>query len=231
MTTEVENRPAQQQDQDQQDSQSGDQGQGAMSGLSATLQQQIADAIAPVMDDLQQQITEAVRQQVQRSQGAQVSDEDVKAQVDEALEPMRQNLQDQVTQGIQEAQQEKDSTEQSPLQQAIRQTVRALKQTLQWLARTLKDLLQTVKALLTAVVRLLQVIVIALGQGLGFALSPLRGALNSAMSGLWDRIKSLVSRLLHWFVDKLPMVESSEEGNQEEDAPKEQQTESESSAA
>jgi hypothetical protein len=122
MATDVEIRPAQQpQAQDRPEE----------GPLAVAPRQQILDAMDPVMDDLLQDIQEAVHQQIEYV--LRMSEQEVQHQVDQAVEPMRQEVQHQVDQAVQEAKLDQKRAPQTQLQQAIDRTVKALKKTLQWL--------------------------------------------------------------------------------------------------
>lgn len=82
----------------------GDQGQSvaAGQGLGQALQEQIGQAVQPVLGELQRQIAEAVRQQM--GQALQLTREEREGEIDEALRPLQQQVQDQVEQALQRPQ-------------------------------------------------------------------------------------------------------------------------------
>jgi tetratricopeptide (TPR) repeat protein len=79
----------------------GDQGGSvaAGQGLGQALQEQIGQAVQPVLGELQRQIAEAVRQQME--QALQLTREEMEGEIDEALQPLQQQVQDQVEQALQ----------------------------------------------------------------------------------------------------------------------------------
>jgi hypothetical protein len=68
-------------------------------GLGQALQEQIGQAVQPVLGELQRQIAEVVRQQMEQIR--QLTREEMEAEIDEALQPLQQQVQDQVEQALQ----------------------------------------------------------------------------------------------------------------------------------
>jgi hypothetical protein len=110
------------------------------------------DALEPVLDDLRENIEEAVQQQIEYI--LKMSEEELHRQVSQAVQPLRDEVTQQADQTVQDAKLERKHPPQTTLAEAIQRTMKALKNTMQWLARTLRALLRTVVELLKAVVNL-----------------------------------------------------------------------------
>jgi hypothetical protein len=163
------------------------------------LQQHVAEAVAPVIADLQQQIAEAVREQMQQAQTTQHERPDAPEQAAEVAKPMHQQAQGQEEpEGKPARQAPPDPNEAglSPLQAVLQRTLTALRQSLQWLARTMQALLPKLRGALTAVVSLLRVTVRKVGEALGSGFQLMRRAGGSAVSGLWAGLKALLAKLI-----------------------------------
>jgi hypothetical protein len=191
--TQVETRPAQpsQADQDRgQHSAQDQQDEGEKDPLVTLLREQIIDAMDPVLDDLRENVEQAVRQQ--RQNVMDMPEEEVHQRVDQALEPMRQEVEQQVDQTIQDVKQEREKPPQTKLQEAIQRTVKALKETMQWLARTLRTLLKTVVALLKAVANLVVVILLALFEGLKSLGQAKASGVKSVSRGIMEVLQKML---------------------------------------
>ena len=151
--------------------------------LGQGFQDQIGQAVQPVLGDLKRQIAQVVRQQMEQALRL------TRQEVDRAPQPIRQQVQDHVEQPVDaprregrppgdQPQQEghpegEREASQSPLRGALRRTTAALGELAQGLTHALRGLLQTVRALLKAVASLLLLILVALREGQMAALRPL----------------------------------------------------------
>jgi DNA-directed RNA polymerase specialized sigma24 family protein len=193
MTTDVEIRPAQQAQPPQDRPEEGP--------LAVALRQQILDAMDPVMDDLLQDIQEAVHQQI--AYVLRMSEQEVHQQVDQAVEPMRQEVQQHGDQVLHEAKLDQQRPPQTQLQQAIDRTVKALKKTLQWLTRALRALIRAAVELLKAVLSLVQAVLLALFEGLkSLGQATGQGAAFVAR-GVTEGTKSLLLKMAQGVVNTL----------------------------
>jgi hypothetical protein len=187
--------------------------------LSPVLQQEVAAALTPVMGEIQREIADAVRCQVQQSLMAQMSAQDAPAQ--------------QAPSSGQTVDQERGMGEAPPPQSGTRHMVTGFRQ---WVEQAVRAVIAKVKALLESVVRSLRTIARSLIEGLR---SVVRG-LESAVAAVWNGIKrllftvlekvvlavlrallrSLLQRLMHWLQDTpgSPGTDTGSPGNSPEPA-------------
>jgi ribosomal protein S13 len=187
--------------------------------LRQALQEQIGQAIQPVLDELQHQFADAVRQQMK--QWPLLPRRETEDEADEASQPLHRQDQDQVEQALQQSRLEgrpgdagrrAEATEQAGGDQdetqpqppgILGRAAPALQATVTRLINTLRGLLQTVRNLLQTVVSWLSRILAALrnglmtavhrlGQGIGAIVSQVVVALQSQiLAALRDRLGRL----------------------------------------
>jgi hypothetical protein len=92
--------------------------------LGAALQQQIVQALQPVLKDLQQQMAQSVRQQME--QELEPVRQELHKQVDEALEPVQEELHKQIEQALEPMRQELQKQVDQVLQQEVEKAVSSL---------------------------------------------------------------------------------------------------------
>jgi phosphoglycerate-specific signal transduction histidine kinase len=92
--------------------------------LGAALQQQIAQALQPVLKELQQQMAQAVRQQME--QELEPVRQELHKQVDEALKPVQEELHKQIEQALEPMRQELQKQVDQVLQQEVENAVSSL---------------------------------------------------------------------------------------------------------
>jgi DNA mismatch repair ATPase MutL len=151
-----------------------------------SLQDQIAEAIQPLIGDLHEQISQTLRESLNAGDG---SSEDGDGEQDQQQQEAQQDEDDeqepqagagdeeqqesqQANQADEEASDEDETAEddeqdQSPMALAMMQTGEALRSTFVELGKTVQHLLKTVQELLQAVASLVKLLVTALKEGLG----------------------------------------------------------------
>lgn len=160
---------------------SSDRGEPAPAGqaLRQALQEQIGQAIQPVLDELQHQLADAVRQQLE--QALHPTGEEIEDGVDEASQPRlagRPGDAGEQAEATEQSGGDQDETKpQSP--EILGRAGAALQATVTRLVNTLRGLLQNVGSLLQAVVSWLRRILAALRDGLGSVVGRGAGAVTS----------------------------------------------------
>jgi DNA mismatch repair ATPase MutL len=151
-----------------------------------SLQDQIAEAIQPLIGDLHEQISQTLREslnagngssedeegeQDQQQQDAQQDEADEQDEEQEAQQDEDQEAQQATASGEEASDEdeegEDDEQDQSPMALAMMQTGAALRSTFVELGKTIQHLLKTVQELLQAVASLVKLLVTALKEGLG----------------------------------------------------------------
>ena len=190
--------------------------------LRQALQEEIGQAIQPVLDELQHQLADAVRRQLE--QGLLPTREEIEGEVNEASQPPPRQDQDQVEQTLQSQREgpteeggrqlkaaERGAAEQdeaTPRSAGIlggagavlQATVTRLVNTLRWLLQTVRGLLQTVVSwlgrILAALRDGLRAAVRLLSQGIGAVVSKIVGALlRLILVALRDRLGSVIGKV------------------------------------
>ena len=154
-----------------------EQSAGAGSLLGAALQEQIAQAVRPILGKFEQRIVQTVRQQTEQA-GQEGPQGD-------------------------EPQQEGAEAAQSSLQAAVQGTATSSKQTVQWLGKTLATSLQAVRSLLQAVVSLLRTVVLTLKDALTVVLRLVMQVLASVVQQLGEILRPMLLEAVHQLVQPL----------------------------
>ena len=168
--------------------------------LSVILRQRVSDALAPVMGNLQQQIADAVREQMHQAQDGQRTSTDVAARVDETSTPASPQAPDSVTTEAKPASSDVKAPQPSLLQAAMRRTAGALRQMLKWMARAVRALLRKMAGMFRTLGPVLWSIALKVGDALGVGFRAVGRAGGSAARGFLNALRTLLARLVERLV-------------------------------